>query len=54
MPETFTAFEVDVLKALLYFESLKVLGVLDVLEALDVLDDLDSIKKRVDEVVKYV
>ena len=51
MPETFTAFEVDVLKALLYFESLKGLGVLDVLEALDVLDDR---KRRVDEVVKYV
>ena len=51
MPETFTAFEVDVLKALLYFESLKGLGVLDVLETLDVLDDR---KRRVDEVVKYV
>ena len=44
----------DVLKALLYFESQKVLGVLDVLEALDVLDVLDDRKKRVEVIVKYV
>ena len=48
MPETFTAFEVDGLKALLYFESLKVL---DDLEALDVLDDR---KRRVEVIVRYV